>query len=379
MVTDLGGGFWKTSLPLSSFSRTLGLNYLLILRYESHARPTRPRDGLRKTFSRRRTNRNRDSSVLEVCMFLRPLVNLLRKNLAMDLGTANTLIYMSDHGIVLNEPSIVALDVRTDEILAVGAEAKRFMGREPQSIKIVRPLKDGVIADFDVTSRLISYFIRKVTRGFRLFRPQMVICIPPYITNVEKKAVIDAAREVGVKEVRLVDEAMASAIGANLPVMDAICNFVVDIGGGTSDIAVISLSGHVCGESLRVAGDEMNEAIQQFLKDKFRLLVGESMAEYIKFRVGAAVPLPEPLYMDVSGRSLTTGLPTTITVTDSDIREAIMPPIQAILLAIRRTLEKTPPMLIEDSANNGILLVGGGALIRGLDVRDPEEVSGFIQ
>jgi len=299
-------------------------------------------------------------------MFLRPLFNLLRKNLAMDLGTANTLIYMSDHGIVLNEPSVVAIDVRTDAILAVGAEAKRFMGREPQGIKIVRPLKDGVIADFEVTSRLISYFISKVTRGFRLFRPQMVIGIPPYITNVEKKAVIDAAHEVGVREVRLVDEAMASAIGADMPVMDAICNFVVDIGGGTCDVAVISLSGHVCGESLRVAGDEMNEAIQQYLKDNFRLLVGESMAEAIKFRVGAAVALKEPLLMEVSGRSLTTGLPTTITVSNDDVREAIQAPLQAILQAIRRTLEKTPPMLIQDSANHGILLVGGGALIRGI-------------
>jgi rod shape-determining protein MreB len=300
-------------------------------------------------------------------MFLRPLLNMFRKNLAMDLGTANTLIYMSEYGIVLNEPSIVALDVRTDEILAVGAEAKRFMGREPQSIRIVRPLKDGVIADFEVTSRLISYFIRKVTRGFRLFGPQMVIGIPPYITNVEKKAVIDAAREVGVQEVRLVDEAMASAIGANLPIMDAICNFVVDIGGGTCDVAVISLSGHVCGESLRVAGDEMNESIQHYLKERYRLLVGESMAEEIKFRIGSAAPLPEPLCMDVSGRSLTNGLPMTITISDADVREAITPQVHAILQAIRRTLEKTPPMLIEDSANNGILLVGGGALVRGMD------------
>lgn len=300
-------------------------------------------------------------------MFLRPLLNLFRKNLAMDLGTANTLIYMSEYGIVLNEPSIVALDVRTDEILAVGSDAKRFMGREPQSIKIVRPLKDGVIADFEVTSRLISYFIRKVTRGFRLFGPQMVIGIPPYITNVEKKAVIDAARGVGVQEVRLVDEAMASAIGANLPIMDAICNFVVDIGGGTCDVAVISLSGHVCGESLRVAGDEMNESIQQHLKERYRLLVGESMAEEIKFRIGSAAPLAQPLFMDVSGRSLTNGLPMTITISDTDVREAIRPQVQAILQAIRRTLEKTPPKLIEDSANNGILLVGGGALVRGMD------------
>ncbi len=289
------------------------------------------------------------------------------KNMAMDLGTANTLIHVSKRGIVLNEPSVVALDERSHKVLAVGAEAKTYMGREPQGIKIIRPLKDGVIADFEVTNRMISYFIRKVTTGLRLASPRMVIGIPPYITNVEKRAVIDSAHEVGVQDVQLVDEAMASAIGANLPVDKAVCNFVVDIGGGTCDVAVISLSGHVCGESLRVAGDEMNESIQQYLKDKFRILIGESTAERIKMQIGSAAPLEEPLTMHVSGRGLTSGIPTTVTITDSDIREAITPTVRAILQAVRRTLEKTPPSLIEDSTASGILLVGGGALIRGMD------------
>lgn len=303
------------------------------------------------------------------------LLRFFSKNMAMDLGTANTLIHVSKRGIVLNEPSVVALDERSHKVLAVGAEAKSYMGREPQGIKIIRPLKDGVIADFEVTNRMISYFIRKVTTGLRLASPNMVIGIPPYITNVEKRAVIDSANEVGVREVRLVDEAMASAIGAGLPVDKAVCNFVVDIGGGTCDVAVISLSGHVCGESLRVAGDEMNEGIQNYLKEKFRMLIGESTAEKIKMRIGAATPLDEPLEMDVSGRGLATGIPTTVTITDSDVREAITPTVRAILQAIRRTLEKTPPSLIEDSTATGILLVGGGALIRGMDRAIHEETT----
>lgn len=294
-------------------------------------------------------------------------LRLFGKNLAMDLGTANTLIYVSKRGIVLNEPTVVAIDDRSGKVIAVGAEAKSYMGRAPQGISIIRPLKDGVIADFEVTNRMISSFIRKITTGMRISSPAMVVGIPPYITNVEKRAVIDSAHEVGVRDVRLVDEAMASAIGADLPVHDAVSNFVVDIGGGTCDVAVISLSGHVCGESLRVAGDEMNEAIQNYMKDNFRMLIGESTAENIKMTIGSAAPLDEPLEMQVSGRGITSGIPTTVTITDTDVREAIMPTVRAILQAVRRTLEKTPPNLIEDSTRNGILLVGGGALIRNMD------------
>lgn len=300
-------------------------------------------------------------------MFLGRLMRLFSKNMAMDLGTANTLIHVSKRGIVLNEPSVVAIEERTNKVLAVGAEAKSYMGRVPQGIKIIRPLKDGVIADFDVTNRMISYFIRKVTTGLRLASPSMVIGIPPYITNVEKRAVIDATYSVGVRDVRLVDEAMASAIGADLPVHEAVSNFVVDIGGGTCDVAVISLSGHVCGESLRVAGDEMNEGIQTYLKENYRMLIGESSAEQIKIRLGSVLPLEKPMEMQVSGRALTSGIPTTVTITDADVREAIMPTVRAILGAVRRTLEKTPPSLIEDSTRNGILLVGGGALIRNMN------------
>ncbi len=312
-------------------------------------------------------------------MIVDALLNLFGRKLAMDLGTANTLIYASGKGIVLNEPTVVALDERSNKLLAVGVEAKRFMGREPAGIRIIRPLKDGVIADFDITRRMISYFIDKVLKGFRFVKPQMVIGVPPYVTNVEKRAVIDAAHQVGVKEVRLVDEAMASAIGAGMPVMDAVSNFVVDIGGGTCDVAVISLSGHVCGESLRIAGDEMNEGIQQHVKERHRLLIGESAAERVKFELGSALPQPQPLHMDVSGRSIVSGLPETVTLTDRDVCEAIEPTVKAILQAIRRTLEKTPAKLIEDSANNGILLVGGGALIRGMDQRITQDCNLQVQ
>lgn len=307
-------------------------------------------------------------------MFQR-LLSVFGKDLAMDLGTANTLIHITKKGIVLNEPSVVALDSYGEKVLAVGAEAKSYMGREPQGIKIVRPLKDGVIADFEVTSRMISHFIQKVTNRFRIVKPNMVIGIPPYITNVEKRAVIDSAHQVGARDVQLVDEAMASAIGAGLPVELPVCNFVVDIGGGTCDVAIISLSGHVCGESLRVAGDEMNEAIQDYVKEKFRMLIGESMAEKIKIDIAAAHPDCEERSMRVSGRSLISGIPETVEITTSQIREAITPTVQAILHAIRRTLEKTPPQLIQDSTDMGILLVGGGALIRGMDMAITDETT----
>ncbi len=308
--------------------------------------------------------------------------NLLKwfaKDLAMDLGTANTLIHYSKKGIVLNEPSVVAINERQNTVMAVGAEAKTFMGREPQGIKIIRPLKDGVIADFEVTNRMISHFIKKVTSGLGLVKPNMVIGIPPYVTNVEKRAVIDSAHEVGVKDVKLVDEAMSSAIGANLPVEEPIGSFVVDIGGGTCDVAVISLSGLVCGESLRVAGDEMNEAVQEAVKHEYKLLIGETMSEKIKIQIGSAAKLDEPLTMQVSGRSISSGLPETVTIDDSFVREAIAQPVNAILQAVRRTLEKTPPQLVHDISERGILLVGGGALIRNMDKAISQTTSLHVQ
>lgn len=300
-------------------------------------------------------------------MLFKRIFGFMAKNLAMDLGTANTLMHIPGQGIVLNEPSVVAIDEQDGKIIAVGSEAKKYLGRTPQGIKVIRPMKAGVIADFDATNQMISHFIRRVMSGLHLVKPKMVIGIPPGITQVEKRAVIESAYQVGVSEVHLVDEAIAAAIGAGLPIEEAIGNIVVDIGGGTTDIAVISLSGIVCGESIKTAGDAMNESIQNFLKDKFQMLIGENMSERIKIAIGTAYPLEGALDMEVSGRSIVTGVPTTVLVTDEHVYKAISPQVQAIVLAIRRVLEKTPPRLIEDSTLTGILLAGGGALLKGID------------
>lgn len=285
----------------------------------------------------------------------------------MDLGTANTLLYTPKNGVVLNEPSVVAIDAKKGDVLAVGREAKEFLGRTPKSIKAIRPMKDGVIADFEVTRKMIECFIKKVIDGFSLARPNIVICVPEGITQVEKRAVIESAQQAGVNEVRLLEEPMAAAIGANLPIHEPLGNMVVDIGGGTTEVAVISLSAVAYAESVRVAGDTMNLAIQRFFQNEFQLYIGENMAERVKMAVGSAFPLPEQLVAEVAGKDIVHGTPRSVRVTDGHIREALTEPVRSILLAVHKALEKTPPELASDIGTNGILLAGGGALLKGMD------------
>ena len=298
----------------------------------------------------------------------RKLFSLFSKDLAMDLGTANTLLYTRKNGVVLNEPSVVAIDAERGHVLAVGREAKEFLGRTPKSIKAIRPMRDGVIADFEVTRQMISYFIKKVIAGFSLARPNIVICVPTGITQVEKRAVIESAQQAGANIVRLIEEPMAAAIGANLPIPQPMGNMVVDIGGGTTEVAIISLSAVAYAESVRVAGDAMNTAIQRYFQSEFQLYIGENMAERIKLAVGSAYPLPEQLVAEVSGKDVVSGTPRSVRVTDGHVREALTDPVRAILLAVHKALEKTPPELAADIADNGILLAGGGALLKGLDM-----------
>lgn len=300
-------------------------------------------------------------------MFLSKLFGFFGKNLAMDLGTANTLIYCPKQGVVLNEPSVLALDVRNDAILAVGREAKEYLGRTPDRIKAIRPLKDGVIADFEVTKAMIAFFVRKAIEGMRIVKPRVVICVPAGITQVEKRAVIESALQAGAREAKLIEEPMAAAIGAGLPIQEPRGNMVVDIGGGTTEVAVISLSAVAYSESVRVAGDEINDAIQRFVQDEFKLVIGENMAEATKIQIASAVPLAEPMQFRVGGKNLVDGSPKSVILTDSHIREAIKEPVAVIIAAIRRALEKTPPELVADIATNGLLLAGGGALLKGLD------------
>ncbi|QJT11229.1 rod shape-determining protein [Oceanidesulfovibrio marinus] len=300
-------------------------------------------------------------------MGLHRLFGFLGKDLAMDLGTANTLLYTPRKGIVLNEPSVVAFDKRNNKVLAVGAEAKALMGRAPDNVSTVRPLKDGVIADFDVTKAMISYFIRKVIRGLRFVKPSIVICVPTGITQVEKRAVVESAVESGARDVRLIEEPMAAAIGAGTSIHEPVGNMVVDIGGGTTEVAVISLSAIAYSESVRMAGDGMNSTIQRFFQDEHRLIIGENMAEKVKIGVGSAYTLPEPLKMTVPGKDLIQGGPKSVTITDAQIREALKEPVKVIVRAVRKALEKTPPELVVDVGQNGMLLAGGGALLKGLD------------
>ncbi|MDL2267373.1 rod shape-determining protein [Desulfovibrio sp. OttesenSCG-928-G15] len=298
---------------------------------------------------------------------LRKLFNRFSKDLAMDLGTANTLLYTRKNGIVLNEPSVVAIDADRGHVLAVGREAKEFLGRTPKSIRAIRPMRDGVIADFEVTRQMIAFFIKKVIAGFSMARPNIVICVPTGITQVEKRAVIESAQQAGANMVRLVEEPMAAAIGAGLPIHEPLGNMVVDIGGGTTEVAILSLSAIAYAESVRVAGDAMNLAVQRYFQNEFQLLIGENMAERIKLAVGSAFPLPEQLVVEVSGKDMVTGTPRSVRVTDGHIREALTDPVRAILLAVHKALEKTPPELAADIIDNGILLAGGGALLKGLD------------
>ncbi len=296
------------------------------------------------------------------------------KSLAMDLGTANTLLYTPKNGIVLNEPSVVALDSRDGKVLAVGREAKEFLGRTPQKIVAIRPMKDGVIADFEVTNAMITFFIKKVIKGMSLVKPKIVICVPTGITQVEKRAVIESGIQSGAREVRLVEEPMSAAIGAGMPIEEPMGNLVVDIGGGTTEVAVISLSAVAYSESVRIAGDEMNEAIQRYMQDQFQLLVGENMAEKVKMAIGTACPMTEPLTFNVMGKNIVNGNPKAVQVSDGQIREAIREPVDSIVQAVRRALEKTPPELVADIADNGLLLAGGGALLKGLDKLISREV-----
>jgi len=298
------------------------------------------------------------------------IVNFFTSDVAMDLGTANTLIYVRNKGILLNEPSIVAVSnngAGPDRVEAVGLEAKRMYGRTHAKLQAIRPMKDGVIADFEVTNQMISYFIKKVLTHYRLIKPRMVVGIPTCITQVEKKAVIDAALMSGVREVFLVEEPMAAAIGVGIPVHLPEGNMVIDIGGGTTDVAVTCLSSIAYGESIRLGGDEMDDAIQRYMRLQHHLNIGIFEAERVKIAVGSAYPLDKPLTVQVRGLNVKTGVPTSIMINDQEIREALKEPLGAITGAVMRALEKTPPELSGDIYTNGLYLTGGGALIRGLD------------
>jgi rod shape-determining protein MreB len=302
-------------------------------------------------------------------MLLSFLAGLFSNDLAIDLGTANTLVYVRGEGIVMNEPSIVAIHQADHSVLAVGHEAKAMMGRTPGNILAIRPLKDGVIADFDVTEKMLHYFISKVHRRRTLVHPRIVIGVPSGITQVEKRAVRDSAMQAGAREVYLIEEPMAAAIGAGLPIQEPGGNMIVDMGGGTTEVAVISLSGIVYSKSVRIAGDEMDEAIVQYIKKHYNLLIGERRAEEIKIKLGSAYPMAgERATMEVKGRDLIDGIPKTIVVTDEEIREALREPVMSIVDTVRTCLERTPPELAADIVDNGIVLTGGGALLRGLDL-----------
>ena len=304
---------------------------------------------------------------------LRPLLRLFSSDLAIDLGTVNTRVYAQGRGIVVNEPSAVALDDNTGEVQAVGKEAKEMLGRAPGNIRVVKPLKDGVIADFKVTEKMLSYFIQKAQQRRMLVPPRIIISVPSEITQVEKRAVTDSAYRAKAAEVNLVEQAMMAAIGAGLPVTEPGGNMVVDIGGGTTDVAVISLSGIVYSGSLRIAGNHMDEAIANYVKRKYNLLIGERTAEQIKIEIGSAYVLDKPLIMEIKGRSLIEGMPKAITVDDSEIREALSESVSTIVSAIRVALESTPPELSADISDRGIVLAGGGALLKNLDKRIREE------
>lgn len=308
-------------------------------------------------------------------MNFRSLFHLFSSDLAIDLGTANSLVFAKGKGIVVNEPSIVAINKVTGEIEAVGREAKEMLGRTPGNIVAIRPLKDGVIADFKVTEKMLNYFIQKAHGRKLLVHPRIVIGVPSEITQVEKRAVIDSAFRAKASEVYLVEQAMVAAIGAGLPITEPSGNMIVDIGGGTTDIAVISLSGIVYSRSVRLAGNEMDDAITQYIKRKYNLLIGERTAEHIKIEIGSAYPLDEPLSMEIKGRNLIEGIPKTLVITDDEIREALSECVGTIVNAVRVALERTPPELSADIVDKGIVLTGGGSLLRNLDKRIREETS----
>ena len=299
--------------------------------------------------------------------------SFLGRDMAVDLGTANTLVYVRGRGIVLNEPSVVALNTNNGQVVAVGVEAKRMIGRTPGNIVAVRPLKDGVIADFDVTERMLRYFIQKVHRRTRMAKPRIVVAVPSGITGVEQSAVKEAGHQAGARKVYIIEEPMAAAIGAGLPVNEPTGNMVVDIGGGTTEVAVISLGGIVTSQSIRIGGDELDQAIITFGKKEHSLMLGERTAEEIKLALGSAFPAKEEPHAEIRGRDLVSGLPKTILISAAEVRRAIDEPINLIIDAVKSTLDKCPPELAGDVMDRGIALTGGGALLRGLDQRIREE------
>ncbi len=300
-------------------------------------------------------------------MIFNGLLNRLSRDMGVDLGTANTLVYVRRVGIVLREPSVVAKRVDDGQVLAVGEEAKRMIGRTPGDIVATRPLRDGVIADFDTTASMMTYFIRKAANGRMWVRPRIVVGIPSGCTEVEKRAVVDATLQAGARDAFLIEEPMAAAIGAGLPVSEPIGSMVVDIGGGTTEVAVIALGGIVTSRSIRIGGDELDEAVIQYARRAYNLLIGERSAEEIKIAIGSAFPTREETAVDVRGRDLVSGLPRTVRMTSAEIREAIAEPVQAIVDAVKQTLERTPPELSADIVDRGIIMTGGGALLRGMD------------
>ncbi len=301
------------------------------------------------------------------------VLGLFSNDMGIDLGTATTLVFVKGEGVVLCEPSVVAIERGTSHVLAVGEEAKRMLGRTPGNIIAIRPMKDGVISDFEITEAMLRYFIKKVHHRRVLVRPRIVIAIPSGITEVEKRAVKDSAERAGAREVFLIEEPIAAAIGVGLPIQEPVGNMIIDIGGGTTEIAVISLAGTVFSKSIRIGGDEMNEAVIEYLKKTYNLLVGERTAEDIKIKIGSAYPLEEEMSMEVKGRDLVAGLPKIVTITSEEIRESLQEPLRAILEVTKISLERTPPELAADLIEHGIVMAGGGSLLRGLDKLISEE------
>jgi rod shape-determining protein MreB len=299
--------------------------------------------------------------------------SLLSNDIGIDLGTASTLVYVKGEGIVICEPSVVAIERGTTHVLAVGSEAKRMLGRTPGNIVAIRPMKDGVITDFEITEAMLRYFIRKVRRGRFQLNPRIVIAIPSGITEVERRAVKESAERAGGRQVFLIEEPIAAAIGVGLPIQEPVGNMIIDIGGGTTELAVISLAGTVFSKSIRIGGDEMDDAIIEYLKKTYNLMVGERTSEEIKIKIGSAYPMEEEMSLEVKGRDLVAGLPKTVTVTSEEIREALQEPVRAIVEVTKVSLERTPPELAADLIEHGIVMAGGGSLLRGLDKLISEE------
>ena len=315
--------------------------------------------------------------IMKLIRYVRRAINyvlgIFSNDMGIDLGTATTLVYVKGEGVVLCEPSVVAIEKESNRVVAVGDEAKKMLGRTPGNIVAIRPMKDGVISDFEITEAMLKYFIKKVHKRKVLVRPAMVIAIPSGITEVEKRAVKDSAERASARRTELIEEPKAAAVGVGLPVEEAAGNMIIDVGGGTTEFAVISLGGLVYSKSIRVAGDEMDQAIIEYLRKTYNLMIGERTAEEIKIRIGSAFPLEEELTMDVRGRDLIAGLPKTITISSEEVRDALQEPVLAIVDASKVTLENTPPELASDLIDRGIVMAGGGALLRGLDRRIAEE------